>query len=167
MGASGLRVIRFVGAGLRESHELAFCVPLPCSMVRVIYSDREVVCTAPELATALEVDLKALLSKAHVLAAVECGFDAIRAKLPCYEDVRCTLVVAVFRRMGSTEQRTTQTAPPTSHVAGLPGAVDCSRASACDAGIAEVGPALAQSRVVADDARRQGDRQVHAGVPGG
>ena len=98
MGASGLRVIRFVGAGLREWHELAFCVPLPCSMVRVIYNDREVVCTAPELATALEVDLKALLSKAHVLAAVECGFDAIRAKLPCYKDVRCTLVVAVFRR---------------------------------------------------------------------
>ena len=86
MFAPGLRVVRFAGAGLREWHELAFCVPLPCSTVRVIYSDREVICTAPELATALEVNLNALLSKAHVLAAVQCGFEAIRAKLPCHED---------------------------------------------------------------------------------
>ena len=156
-------VIRFAGTGLREWHELAFCVPLPCSTVRVIYSDREIVCTAPELATALDVDLKTLLSKAHVLAAVQCDFEALRAKLPCHEDVRCTLE---SRSLSPPPHRQHRTAAPTCHVAGLPEAVDCSRASARDAGIAEVGQALAQSRAVADDVRRQCDRQVHDGVPG-
>ena len=42
---SGLRVIRFGNTGLREKSELAFCMPTETA-IRVIYSDREVECSA-------------------------------------------------------------------------------------------------------------------------
>lgn len=83
---SGLRVIRFGNTGLREKSELAFCMPTETA-IRVIYSDREVECSALELASSLQIlDMDTLL-KAHVLAAVESDFEKLRAKLPAHGHV--------------------------------------------------------------------------------
>ena len=90
MIAAGLIVVRFAGTGVREYHELAFKIPRSDgSLDRVIYIDREIEC-APDIlrSAAWKVDVHTMLIKAHVRHTAERDVDALRDKLPEYEDVR-------------------------------------------------------------------------------
>jgi len=84
---ANLRVIRFKGTGVREYHDLGFCMPLENSVVRVIYTDREIDCASNILdAAAFQVNVKTMLMKAHVRYTVERDVYALRNKVSEFDE---------------------------------------------------------------------------------
>ena len=109
MGVS-LRVVRFRGTVLRETHQLACCIAISPSLSRVVYSDHEVVCNNMDLIKTEETSLVTMTSKAHVFAAVTRDVDALRAKLPQYSQVWSTTSAC------SHDVHRTCSAPPWMHM---------------------------------------------------
>ena len=100
--SSRLKVVRFRGSVAREYHALAFCIPTE-SLVRVIYATHEVDCEAHLLIKAVDVSVESMMVKAHVLAAVEADYCAVREQLPeyaqarmCRENHLCATLCATF-----------------------------------------------------------------------
>ena len=85
--SSRLKVVRFRGSVAREYHALAFCIPTE-SLVRVIYATHEVDCEARQLIKAVDVNVESMMGKAHVLAAVEADYCAVREQVPEYAQAR-------------------------------------------------------------------------------
>ena len=85
--SSRLKVVRFRGSVAREYHALAFCIPTE-SLVRVIYATHEVDCEAHLLIKAVDVNVESMMTKAHILAAVEADYCAVREQLPEYAQAR-------------------------------------------------------------------------------
>ena len=82
-----LKVVRFRGSVAREYHALAFCIPTE-SLVHVIYATHEVDCEARLLIKAVDVNVESMMGKAHVLAAVEADYCAVREQVPEYAQAR-------------------------------------------------------------------------------
>jgi hypothetical protein len=82
------RVVSFAGTGMREYHDLGFCIPCSDGTVRVIYTDREAKCAQYLLKKAIHVDVKIMLAKAHLLHTVERDLEALRSKVSDYGEVR-------------------------------------------------------------------------------
>jgi hypothetical protein len=82
-----LKVVRFRGTSTREYHALAFCIPTE-TLVRVIYAEYEIYCEAHQLIKAVDVNVQSMMDKAHVLAAIDADYSALREKLPEYGQAR-------------------------------------------------------------------------------
>lgn len=79
---ASLRVIRFRDSGAREYHELAFCVPsADHSEVVVHYADRVARVSPPMLVLSLDINVKTLQTKAHVLDTVVRDGENLRRAL--------------------------------------------------------------------------------------
>lgn len=70
--------------------QLAMFIPRSDGRVRVVKVNYDGICSAESLTTAavFHVDVKTMQNKAHVLAAAENDFTALRALLPDYDEVR-------------------------------------------------------------------------------
>ena len=84
---AGFRVVRFAGTGVREYHDLAFCVPYDDDnkTTRVVYADRQVTCAQYLLKKSVHVNVKNMLDMAHVRHTIvrdrDALFEALRGEI--------------------------------------------------------------------------------------
>eukprot|EP00966_Prymnesium_polylepis_P332304 7387812-Prymnesium_polylepis.3 len=85
-----LRVVRFRGSGLRETHELALCHPNTDGTASLVFSDRTQHGIAfDDLCHHLEVTPDTYVKKASVRAAIDSDIEKLRLALAgMHEEVR-------------------------------------------------------------------------------
>ena len=83
-----LIVVRFMGVGSREYHEMACWTELPDNMSRLVYKDREIICATRLLCKVEIVSGQLMMTKAHVFSTVLRDLDALAFLCPEYSEVR-------------------------------------------------------------------------------
>lgn len=149
---AGFRVVRFAGTGVREYHNLAFCMPSEDNNeTTLIYADRKVTCAQYLLKKSVHVNVQNMLDMAHVRATIDRDRDAL------FEALRGEISDHAHAQVRLDTSRVPHHEPHfmshfVSHVVslctGLHGARRADRASACGCGDADNRPPIARGRAV-------------------